>query len=287
MKEKNFACFILSNRRSEKVLTYKALRTFGYTGKIYILIDDEDPEKENYIKLYKDEVIIFSKKEAMKECDTFDNFNNNNIVLPARNICVKTAKNLKIKYFLQLDDDYKRFRWAFDNNKKYITVRKTKELDKIFDYILDLYKKIPVYSIALSQDGDFIGGENSTISKKYQENKFLRKVMNSFFCSTDRQFNFFGRLNEDVNTYSLLGSRGFLFLTLPYLRLRQITTQINNGGLTDIYKEYGTDVKSFYSLICCPSFIKISQVGCTEKRLHHKVKWENAVPQIISEEYKK
>ena len=44
MSERNFAVFILTHGRAENVETYKALRDCGYTGKIYVIIDDEDDE---------------------------------------------------------------------------------------------------------------------------------------------------------------------------------------------------------------------------------------------------
>ena len=37
----NFAVFILTNGRANNVITYKVLRKQGYTGKIYLMVDDE------------------------------------------------------------------------------------------------------------------------------------------------------------------------------------------------------------------------------------------------------
>lgn len=55
-------------------------------------------------------------------------------------------------------------------------------------------------------------------------------------------FKFFGKINEDVNTYTLLGSRGNLFFQIPHVSLNQVTTQQSNGGMTDIYLDSGTYV---------------------------------------------
>ena len=49
----------------------------------------------------------------------------------------------------------------------------------------------------------------------------MRKAMNSFICSVDRPFQFVGRINEDVNTYVLLGSRG-VFLSILQIGLDQL-----------------------------------------------------------------
>ena len=71
------------------------------------------------------------------------------------------------------------------------------------------------------------------------------------------------------------------------LQLDQKDTQSNAGGMTDVYIDGGTYVKSFYSVIVSPSCVKISQMGVSSKRLHHLISWNNAVPCIINEKYKK
>ena len=112
--------------------------------------------------------------------------------------------------------------------------------------------------------------------------------MNSFICSVDRPFKFFGRLNEDVNTYVTLGNRGKLFLTMPQVMLHQKATQQNPGGMSDIYLDKGTYIKSFYSVMYCPSAVRVDTMGDKyERRIHHQVRWRNAVPMIIREKWRK
>ncbi len=72
-----------------------------------------------------------------------------------------------------------------------------------------------------------------------------RKAMNSFICSVDRPFSFMGRINEDVNTYTNLGRCGELFMTIGAVQLGQKQTQKNSGGMTELYLDSGTYVKSF------------------------------------------
>jgi hypothetical protein len=139
----------------------------------------------------------------------------------------------------------------------------------------------------MSQGGDFVGGPGSKVGKIGAQKLFSRKAMNSFFMATERPFKFMGRINEDVNAYVTLGNLGLLFVTVPRIRLEQIQTQANQGGLTDIYLDLGTYVKSFYSVMYAPSCVKISEMGAKNRRLHHKVIWKNAVPQIVSQEHKK
>ena len=61
----DFCVFILTHGRPDKVYTVESLRKSGYTGKIYIVIDDEDKTAEEYIRIFGDNVLVFSKDEVL------------------------------------------------------------------------------------------------------------------------------------------------------------------------------------------------------------------------------
>ena len=111
--------------------------------------------------------------------------------------------------------------------------------------------------------------------------------MNTFICDVDRPFQFSGRINEDVNTYTALQRRGGLFLTIMSAQVTQKQTQSNSGGMTDLYLDSGTYVKSFYSVMYAPSCVKVSDMGDTHRRIHHAVNWNAAAPKIIRALHKK
>jgi len=283
MNNKDFAAFILTHGRPNKVLTYNTLKRQGYTGKIYIVIDNEDATAEEYKKRFGNKVIVFDKKAIAEKIDSGDNFNDRRAIIYARNASFDIAQMLGIKYFIQLDDDYNQFQYKF-NDKNFYCNKGVKNLDGIFDAMLEFYKNIPAKSIATAQGGDFMGGGNSNFSKDI---KIKRKCMNSFICTPERRFKFSGRINEDVNTYTSAGSRGDLFMTIPNVSLVQLQTQSNSGGMTELYLDSGTYVKSFYTIMYQPSSVKISTMGTVNKRIHHLISWKNTVPKILSTEYKK
>jgi hypothetical protein len=287
--EKNkFAAFILTHGRADNVITYEALRKHGYTGRICLLVDDEDSQVDDYKKRYGDQVHVFNKQDAIDMTDSGDNFGKRNSVVYARNYSFKVAEKLGLKYFLQLDDDYRQFGYTFDNDRNYIRQNiNIGNLDVVIDAMLDFYIESGAITLAMSQGGDFIGGESSNLSKQHAKGKFSRKAMNAFFMCVDRPFKFMGRINEDVNAYTEIARRGGLFITAPRIRLEQGQTQANSGGLTDIYLDLGTYVKSFYSVMYAPSCVKISEMGVQSRRLHHRVKWKHVCPMIISDEHKK
>lgn len=283
MRHEKFAVLILSHGRADNMKTLKALNEQGYTGRWYIVIDNEDASaKEYYARFGQDHVIMFDKLEAAKRIDIGDNFPERNVVVIARNVCHDIAASLGLEYFLELDDDYVSFDFRYIEGDK-LKASRIKNLDLLFDYMLDFLDESGAVTVAFAQAGDYIGGAESGTFKK----GLLRKAMNSFFCRTDRPFKFFGRINEDVNAYVKLGSEGKLFFSICDVGLIQTETQQSSGGLTEAYLDLGTYVKSYYSVMYCPSCVKIGIMGGNDYRIHHQISWRNAVPQILDEKWKK
>ena len=282
MNNKDFAVFILTHGRPDHVKTFNTIRKEGYTGRIYIVIDNEDKTAPEYYAKYKKRVIMFDKEAIAKTFDEFDNFSDRRAIVYARNACFEIAKNLGITYFMELDDDYSCFSYRINDNLQHPThAFQVKSLDQIFDAFLEYFKIIPAKSIAMSQGGDWFGGETKF------NNIVGRKCMNTFFCSTDKPFQFTGRINEDVNVFTNYQSQGNLFMTIPFIQMNQITTQHNKGGMTDIYLDSGTYIKSFYTLICNPSGTIIKEMITKNRRLHHAHNWDAIAPCIIRESHKK
>lgn len=281
----NFAAFILSHGCADRVFTYQTIRKAGYAGRIVVIIDNQDKQAEEYRKRYGDQLYIFNKERIAKTADHGDNFNNLRTTTHVRNAIFQAARELGIESFVMLDDDYTDFRYKFSACGKYGDWLIKKNLDKIFDATVDFLKETDsLLCVAYSQGGDFIGGSEGSGAKAIRTK---RKVMNSFFCLTNRPFKFLSRLNEDVNTYVTIGARGGLFLTINQVALQQCETQTNAGGMSDAYLDSGTFVKSFYTVMYAPSCTQIAPMGAVNPRLHHKINWRCAVPKILFESVKR
>ena len=288
--QRNFAAFILTHGRADNVKTYRNLRKHGYTGNIYLVIDDEDSDGPEYHARYPGEVVEFSKQEAENLFDEGDNFTDRRAVVYARNALWGIAEKLGVTHFIELDDDYTNFYYRFDEAGFYGNW--WARCDWLFDKMCDYLDATPFVTVALSQGGDHIGGGAGAA-----KNGALRKAMNAFVCRTDRRFEFPGRINEDTTAYTSLQRAGIPFLTIVAAQVNQGSTQANEGGLTDIYKAMGTYIKSFYSVMFCPSAVKVGVLkdggskGGTKveghARLHHKVNWKACAPQIIREAHRK
>jgi len=296
MSDRTFGAMILTHGRPNKVVTYRSLRRHGYTGPIVLLIDDEDTTAELYRERFPEEVRVFSKAEIAARFDPADQSADRRTIVYARIAAFDVARELGWTHFIQLDDDYTTFtfrvpyrsstgRQARPKATEYghagsVAVR---DLDRVFEAMAGFLDRTGFLTVAMSQGGDHIGGAGAQTIRQ----GFKRKAMNSFVVRTDRPVPFVGRLNEDVNAYALAGSRGELFLTLALLQLEQTATQQHGGGMTETYLASGTYVKSFYTVMMCPAFASVSMMGRTDRRFHHRISWDNAVPKIVPPELRR
>jgi len=282
----DFCIFIISYQRANNVKTYKTLQKCNCKYPIFIVVSDDDTQINQYKKNFSENnLVIYSKREYIGKFDYMDNrIDKLSSAVFSRNAVFDIAKKLGYPFFLVLDDDYGNFSYRYMQNNKLRGKILHKSLDKILYLYKETLKALPnIHSLAMSQAGDFIGG-NMTRAFSYRR---LRKIMNVFFCATDRRFEFFGRLNEDVNVYTKLGNIGYLFITIPEISIVQLITQHNEGGLTSSYLELGTYIKTFYTLLAMPSSVKIGIIQDTFSRIHHQINWKFTIPYILPDEVKK
>lgn len=279
---RSFVTLIISNGRPNDVKTVATLDRQGYTGEWKIVVDDEDTTAPAYVERYgADRVVMFSKEEVASRTDTGDNLPGRMAAVYARNACFDIARDLGYDYFLELDDDYLDFQFREDRDSvlKYYSCR---NLDDVFSTMLGFLDASKSASVALAQGGDYIGGAGNANAR----GRALRKAMNSWFFRTDCDVRFSGRMNDDVSTYVVHSHRGRLFFTLTFCMLMQVATQAGAGGLSEEYIQRGTYVKSFYSVMMCPSAVGISMLfGARYARVHHHVRWRNVAPKILSQRY--
>lgn len=284
----NFCAAILTHRRPDNVKTIRTLRRCGYTGPIVLVLDDTDDTIDEYRENYPEaEIVIFNKQEVADTFDTGDNFNDLRAVVYARNACPQLLLDLGYRYFVQLDDDYSAFQYRLDerldpNFGGERTCLNIENLDDVFDAMVDFVASTPFKTLTMSQGGDLMGGGEPRLS---------RKAMNSFICDAEDPVTFIGRINEDVNTYTRFGLVGELYGTTRQLALNQAPTQAQTGGLTDIYKAFGTYVKSFYTVMWAPGCTKVSvlegNIGTGRPRVHHRINYHKAFPKIVRETHRK
>lgn len=292
----DFAIFILSHGRPD-VPTVKTMLNCGYTGKYYIFIDDEDDKEEEYRKNFGDHIIQFSKKPMVGTFDLFDNFPQRNTVNFARNMCFRKARELGIKYFAEFDDDYSKFSYRYLRESKEnetgeevsLGTLYIKDFDSVCNAMIEFLDNSGARCIAMAQNGEMQGGALGRVWVYHAR----RKSMNTFFFKVtdnpEEDVWFIGRMNDDVNTYVNGGRHGELWYQNARLNVLQGITQANKSGLTDMYKQFGTYNKSFYTVMLDPSAVKVGVLGTGENggRMHHRIFWNFAVPYLLNEKWKK
>lgn len=281
-----FAVFVLSYGRPDDVQTVKSLARAGYDGRWFVVVDDSDPTLYRYREIYGGNLLVFSKDEIAAEYDQADNFTERRSVFYARNACWKLAKQVGVRYFVELDDDYTGFLFRLAGKRGTEKAPKLhgwqiNKLGRVFEAMIDFLDATGCASLAMSQGGDHIGGASGNVDAKLP-----RKAMNSFVCDVERPFPFLGRVNEDVTSYVTLGNRGALFFTYWLLQLNQRMTQKQPGGMTELYLESGTYVKSFYTVMHAPSCVKVIR-NESMRRLHHAIRWDHAVPKIVGQRWQR
>jgi len=276
MSEFRYVIFILSYGRPTNVKTLNTLKRCGYKGDYYIVCSMDDAQLSEYQRIYKGKVICFDKESV--PFDRMDNFGNLKCVVYARNVCKEIVKQFEVDGYLVLDDDYICFSHVQNvNGKKKEPM--IKDLDAVNLCMFQYLQASGATTIAMIQGGDLVGGENAIF-----RNGFKRKAMNAFYFLKDSQYEFTGTLNEDVNFYTEMGRQGEFILSIAKVKLNQEQTQKSKGGMTDIYLDGGTYIKSFYSVMRVPSAVKI---GVLNDRIHHNVEFKFCTACVIDEKYKK
>ena len=281
---RQYGVFILSHGRPDKQLTYTTLRREGYTGPIRIVCDDEDSTVEKYKKNFPGEVLVFNKLDAIAKTETFYNQPYHKAVIYARGTLYDYSKELGWTHFIMMDDDYYHIYFKWNHYYKEVGLTRFKgmeaqRLDELFDATFDLLACSPASTISYAQGGDTMGGSSGKAGTHF----YSRKAMNSHFVDVSKPLQFRGFVNEDVNLYAEAPMNRFIFQS-NRVSVDPAHTQQYGGGATDMYLAFGTYVKSFMSVICAPSAVKVKMLG---PRIHHLVKTKNVAPVLISGRWKK
>lgn len=278
---KRFAIFILSHGRAETITTYDAMRKNGYTGDMYVVIDNEDDQEIIYRKRFGENIIQFDKRDYIKKTDLGDLDNDRRVGVFARNFIQDKAREMGYKYHLQLDDDIHGITIRYRRNDR-LLCHYVRHIDKIIEAILDYMDNAPYTSLSFGLPAYSIGGMNNAWKKQV-----IPKCMTTFFMRADQVHYFNMRMNDDITTSAINNMRGLMYYSIVPIQVEVDETQIKNGGMTEIYKDNGTYRKSFYTVMSLPSCSRVSSMGITDYRVHHEICWNNCVPKILSSKYKK
>ena len=276
---KDFACVVISHGRPD-CSTVKVLRRSGYTGKIYIVVDDEDDTLPDYIAKYGNDVHVFHKADNF---DTGDLGGSMSACVFARNECLKVAEEHGLTYYLELDDDLENLSYRY-NDEGHLRSVKARGLDRLFDGICTYFDETSIQGLGFGNAIDYIGGVPT-----FESDKVNRTGMNSFFLRTSNKFEWRGRNSEDTITSIDWGQKG-----QAVFRFRPVNAKFDvwipknksaaSGGSISMYEDEGSFMLRFYAVMFHPDCVSIRQ---TEGGYDNLTKSSNAYPKIVSSRYKK
>ena len=272
----NFAVYILSHGRAGNVKTYHTLRNAGYTGKIYVVVDDEDKQGDLYRKEFGDECVVFCKQEYMDKADTISLDGTRISALFARLFIMDIAKDKE--YYLMIDDDVEKitFRYPCGNSLKSMAI---KNADYMFEKIVNFMKGAKLNVLALQLAEGLIGGLNGI----YKNGLINQVLAQAYLLKGDTDYRFFGSVNEDtVGTLDYIG-RGGLGWRLGCITITTPARGSNSGGLSSDYNKKNWFYIDMHAVVVAPWCCKID----VDNENRQKIDMRYARPRILSEVYKK
>ena len=276
--------FIPSYHRPNNLKTVNYFKSIGYDmSKIHVFIDSEADDKAEYEKetgIKGFQLHVFDMVEARKRYDYVHRPSvSRRSAGQARNMFYDYAQKAGIDFFIMQDDDTQGYEIKTRNG--YIRMADIKEILFVFLRVKTLMQKRKIGLFGLSQTGDFIGG-----NYKDYKNSLRPKVMNTIFVDTrfiyrgergvqdDDTSQFINVLNEGLFTGSL--SMGVV--------LKQTTSALQPGGLTDLYNECKLFNKACVTPVQFPSAIRVDRQVKNGNRVHHRINNRYLMPKLLKSE---
>lgn len=280
----DFGLIIISHGRPE-CETVKTLRESGYTGKIYIVVDDEDKTLDRYLEIYGCENIhIFHKYEWFDVGDNMDS--PRTVGVFARNECLKVAREKGLKYYLEMDDDCKGLSFRY-NDDGHLRGKKIKHFDSVINAICEYFDESDISGLGFGSAFDYIGGVQA-----FETSPVSRLLMNSFFLRADDNIMWLGRNSDDFITVISQQQQGKAWIKFTNIQAvydvwsPKKKDKKQQGGSIEIYNSIGAYCLRFYGVIFHPDCycvkMKISNTNCDGS-----AKANYTYPKIISQRWQK
>jgi len=279
----DFAIFILTHGRPNTQSTLDTIRREGYTGKVYLVVDNLDTTLSQYTHRY-DNVIVFDKIEYVKRTDCGLSEPKINFAVFARNAIEDIAKNMGYRFFGMFDDDVKKLRFRYEEDNRLMSAEVT-NLDKVIDAIIEYMDSCNIATTSFAAVPAFIGGLNRLDQRNLDSGK-LRECFNVIFRNSLYDVNWGLNMHEDRITSMMCGRKGqvwqmFLFIQMD---LGELFGK-NEGGNSEVYRTMDEFHQVFFPTLVFPDSVYVSYYN---QHFTPRVIGENNIcNKIISGRYKK
>lgn len=282
-----FAVFILSHKRADRVETFDTLKKSGYTGKIYIVVDDEDPQIDLYRQRFSDrkdvELLLFGKQPMIEIADTIYPEKKRSSALYARNFIESFAELSRIDIFAMMDDDITsfRFRWVENNSVKSQLVTLT--MDDVFRYYGEYMLEADIATTSFPFSMFYISG-TSGLDKKITESRHTYQI---HIRNTNFPVDWVSVINQDTITQLQTMQTGYIWWSIPFLVFDAEPMNSKSGGLKSVYDSIKDFDMAFLAVISNPSCCKVAYSSGPRSTMQIKEDKHTSYPMIVSERYMK
>ena len=285
----DFAIFICTHGRPDRQLTLNALLNCGYTGKVYLVLDDTDITIQQYIDNFgSDMLLIFNKNHYINTVNTSMSHPYYKCILYAKCAVEDIAKNMELSAFVIADDDLTGFslRYPIGTSLKRFKIRSIDEILTLYiDYLLTTNTSI----LGIGHGGTYFGGvsvfDDSTMSKLIN----LGVPYNFIFRNVSIPISWTSAFGEDDVTNNANSIIGNVVSVLPFMQLSIVPSgSKSEGGMQEVYVTENRFKLMFYIFLHNPTSVKL-----VIKRQFGVVQWDilrnrnNVCPKIMSESYRK
>ena len=281
--EKINTIYIFSKGRPQ-CITANTLNRIDYTGEWYIVIQEDEIYKDEYIENWGEEKVIpYDYYKYLSETELLDSFGDNFWwgASPARNATIYLADSRNEKRFWFADDDIERFLY---NGK---TVIDGKFLENMLLKIATMSDKANIEKIALKLDTTF---PVSIRNLDYKAGVF-------FNCKTNTDLLYHGRVTDDVITSYLTYHSSYSNIEIEIATMKckgarvydyedRDNNEDRSGGNKELYDKMNKLLTASYILLVCP-LVKIRIYDNNVDKMKHTNEFRNIRPMIINNKYKK
>lgn len=279
-----FAVFICTHGRPDKQHTLETLREGGYTGRIILVVDDEDTTYNEYFIRYGHgntfdaELIQFSKSRYIAKSDTGTNEDQRKCILYAKNFCEDFAKELNLDAFVIADDDILKFRYRYIEDGK-LKSFDVKNMDKVIELYSEFILKHNITATGFGFTQFYFTGIHSFENNNMQK---YRVPYNFVFRNSKYEVKWMSWFGEDIITAVYYGRIGQLWTAVPYVQQEIVSLATAEGGMKDTY-DNNSDVRlAMQNVMYLPTELKAYQY---KGKYMASIKRDNAFPKLVSSDF--
>lgn len=277
-----FAVFILSHKRANRVETFDTLRNAGYTGEIFIVVDDADPQLDVYTHRFSECLLVFNKQEMKAITDTVTNIKKDSSPVYARNFIEQYANNMKYDAYIVMDDDVTNLRYRYLDNGVARSQSLKYNLDIVLTSYIDYLLHANIATLSFATVMVYAGGVHSEADE-------VRLASHRYTCQIHmRNLSFpvewMSLANNDSISANNTAKVGYLWWALPFIVYDSPKMNTLPGGMKEVYDAVNEFSRAFMATVVSPS---VCRVGCSKDRLAIKRDLKTAYPMIISSRWKK